>query len=283
MVQPSFNGRRVLILESRRARELALLVGTYGGEPIVAPAMREVPLESNTEAMAFADALDRGEFDMVVLLTGVGTRALVEVMERSRGGRDAFVAALGRTTIAARGPKPVAVLRELGLTPWLTAPEPNTWKELLAALDSRAGEKPLRGLRLAVQEYGASNPDLLAGLEARGASVTRVPVYRWALPEDLEPLRAGIRRLVAGDVDVVFLTTATQVVHVLEVAGAMGLRESVLAAVQRTVVASIGPTTSEELRGHGIFVDIEPSRPKMGFLAREAAEQSEALLKAKRP
>ena len=283
MVQPSFNSRRVLILESRRARELALLVGTYGGEPIVAPAMREVPLESNTEAMAFADALDRGEFDMVVLLTGVGTRALVEVMERSRGGRDAFVAALGRTTIAARGPKPVAALRELGLTPWLTAPEPNTWKELLAALDSRAGEKPLRGLRLAVQEYGASNPDLLAGLEARGASVTRVPVYRWALPEDLEPLRAGIRRLVAGDVDVVFLTTATQVVHVLEVAGAMGLRESVLAAVQRTVVASIGPTTSEELRGHGIFVDIEPSRPKMGFLAREAAEQSEALLKAKRP
>lgn len=283
MVQPSFNGRRVLILESRRARELALLVGTYGGEPIVAPAMREVPLESNTEAMAFADALDRGEFDMVVLLTGVGTRALVEVVERSRGGRDAFVAALGRTTIAARGPKPVAALRELGLTPWLTAPEPNTWKELLAALDSRAGDKPLRGLRLAVQEYGASNPDLLSGLEARGASVTRVPVYRWALPEDLEPLRAGIRRLVAGDVDVVFLTTATQVVHVLEVAGAMGLRESALAALQRTVVASIGPTTSEELRRHGISVDIEPSHPKMGFLAREAAEQSEALLTAKRP
>jgi uroporphyrinogen-III synthase len=279
---PDFQNLRVLVLESRRARELASLVATYGGRPVVAPSMREVPLASNTEALAFADAVGRGEVDLVVLLTGVGTRALVDVVERARGSREAFVAALGQTRIAARGPKPVAALRELGLQPWVTAPEPNTWRELLAALDARAAEFSLAGRRVAVQEYGASNPDLLAGLEARGARVTRVPVYRWALPEDLGPLEAGIRALAAGEIDVALFTTATQVVHLLEVARRLQLEEAVRAALARVVVASIGPTTSEELRQEGIAVDLEPSHAKMGVLAREAAERAPHLLRAKR-
>ena len=81
--------------------------------------MREVPLESNTEALAFADALERGEFDLVILLTGVGTRALLATVERVRGSRDRFVEALRRTKVVARGPKPVAVLRELQVPVWL--------------------------------------------------------------------------------------------------------------------------------------------------------------------
>jgi uroporphyrinogen-III synthase len=282
MTGPSFGGLRVLVLESRRARELASLVTTYGGHPIVAPSMREVPLESNAEALAFADALERDAFDLVVLLTGVGTRALLETVVAVRGSREAFVAALGRTKVAVRGPKPLAVLRELQLSAWVVAPEPNTWRELLAALDARQAETPLAGLRVAVQEYGASNPDLLAGLAARGAQVTRVPVYRWALPDDLAPLEAGIRALAAGEVDVALFTTATQVVHLRQVAGRMGLLPQVDSALARVVIASIGPTTSEELRQQGLEPDMEPSHPKMGFLAREAAERAADLLGTKR-
>ena len=37
--------------------------------------------------------------------------------------------------VVARGPKPVAALKELGISPVVTAPEPNTWRELLSALD----------------------------------------------------------------------------------------------------------------------------------------------------
>jgi len=279
---PSFENRRVLILESRRAREMAALVTTYGGQPITAPSMREVPLESNTEALAFADALERGEFDLVILLTGVGTRALVAVVEGVRGSREPFVEALRRTKVVARGPKPVVVLRELNVPVWLTAPEPNTWRELLAALDARQHEFPLSGLRVAVQEYGVSNPDLLAGLSARGARVTSVPVYQWALPEDLEPLRAACRALAAGEVDVALFTTATQVVHLLKVAETMGLKDGVMAGFGKVVVASIGPTTSDELRQHGMIPDFEPSHPKMGFLVREAAEGVADLLASKR-
>ena len=281
LTAPSFNNLRVLTLESRRGSEMATLISNYGGRPLSAPALREVPLESNPEALAFADGLVHDEFDLVILLTGVGTRALLAVVDKLRD-RSSFVAALSRTRVATRGPKPVAVLRELGITPWLTAPEPNTWRELLGALDSKVAEQPLQGARLAVQEYGVSNQQLLEGLRARGARVTTVPVYRWALPEDVEPLRVAARGVAGGTVDVALFTTATQVVHLLQVAQSIGLEPQVRDALASVAVASIGPTTSAELREQGIPIDIEASHPKMGFLVREAAEHAADVLRTKR-
>jgi uroporphyrinogen-III synthase len=276
---PSFQGLSVLVLESRRSVEMAALVTTYGGRPIVAPALREVPLESNPQALAFADALIRGQFDLVILLTGAGTRALLEVVAGA-GKRDEFVAALAETNVVPRGPKPLSVMRELGLPPWVIVPEPNTWRELLAAVDSRGS---IRDLDVAVQEYGVSNPDLVKGLESRGARVTSVPVYRWALPEDLGPLRAAVSSLARGEVVVALFTTGMQVVHLFQVAAMTRQDEAVRAALRRMVVASIGPTTSEELRQQQLPIDLEASHPKMGFLVREAAERSADLRRAKGP
>jgi uroporphyrinogen-III synthase len=281
VVSPSFNGLRVLSFESRRSTEMAALISNYGGQPISAPALREVPIESNSEAVAFADALTRGEIDLVILLTGVGTRALIALVEKTRD-RAAFVGALGRTRIAARGPKPVAALREVDLTPWVVAPEPNTWRELLAALDGRASEFRLQGARVAVQEYGASNPQLLDGLAERGAAVIRVPVYRYALPDDTTSLQDAARAVADGQIDVALFTTSMQVVHLLEIARQHNLEHAVRQRFQSMAVASIGPTTSEELREHGITIDIEASHPKMGFLVRDAAERAAAILRLKR-
>jgi len=279
-----FDGLRVLALESRRAAEIAKLIGTYGGRPKVAPSMREVPLESNKEALAFAAALLAGEFDVVIFLTGVGARALLGVVETIHK-RGEYIAALQRVKVVARGPKPVAALREIGIIPAITAPEPNTWHELLRALDD-AGKTPqgldLQGARVAVQEYGVSNPELLSGLRERGAIVTRVPVYQWALPHDVAPLRAAITAIVEGTVDVALFTTAVQAIHLFQVAAVMKLEEAVKNGLRRAVVASIGPTTSEELQRRGIRADLEPSHPKMGFLVKEASEQAAELLRRKR-
>jgi len=277
--KPDFQGLNVLVLESRRSREMATLVTTYGGRPVVAPALREVPIESNAKALAFADALIRDEFDVVVLLTGVGTRALLDVVGGA-GRREDFVAALGRTKVAVRGPKPLGVIRELGLPAWVTAPEPNTWRELLAALD--AAGTSLNGLRVAVQEYGVTNQEFIEGLEARGARVTSVPVYRWALPEDLKPLRAAVRLVVAGGIDVTIVTTAMQIVHLFQVADTMKQSEALRDGLGRVVMASIGPTSSEELRQQRLAIDLEASHPKMGVLVREAAEHAVDLLRTKR-
>ncbi len=274
----------MLALESRRAPELAKLISSYGGEPVVAPAMREVPLESNQETLAFAAALLAGEFDMVIFLTGVGARALLSVVETAYKRED-YIAALQRVNVVARGPKPVAVLRELGVTPAVTVPEPNTWRELLAALDEAGASREelrLRGARVAVQEYGVSNPELLSGLRERGASVRRVPVYQWAMPDDRAPLQAAVKALANEEIDTVLFTTSVQVAHLFQVAAEMKLEDPMRLGLSRTIVASIGPTTSEELQRRGIRADLEPSHPKMGFLVKEAAEQSEELLRRKR-
>jgi uroporphyrinogen-III synthase len=280
----SFDGLRVLSLESRRGPELAKLIATYGGESVVVPAMREVPLESNKDALAFAAVLFAGKFDMVIFLTGVGTRALLSVVETSYKRED-YIAALQSVKVVARGPKPVAALRELGITPAITAPEPNTWRELLRALDEAAASQEqlrLRGARVAVQEYGVSNPELLAGLRERGAVVTRVPIYQWALPEDIAPLQAAVNELAAGKIDVALFTTSVQVTHLFQIAAEMSLEEPMRQGLGRAIVASIGPTTSEELQRRGVRADFEPSHPKMGFLVKEAAEQCAELLRRKR-
>ncbi len=277
---PSFGGLRVLSLESRRATEMAALITTYGGVPTVAPSMREVPIGDNPAALTFADAVVRGDFDIVVLLTGVGTTALLDAIRADRPV-EPVIAALGRMRLAVRGPKPAAVLRALGLTPWLIAAEPNTWRELIAALDGQATEHPLRGTRVAVQEYGVTNVELVAALTTRGATVTNVPVYRWSLPEDTGPMERAVAALVAGVLDVSVFTTATQMIHLLQIAARTNQQAALLAALRRTVVASIGPTTSEELRRHGLEPDMEPSHPKFGVLVREAAERARGLLSAK--
>src|SRR5579864_8873181 len=152
----SFGGRQVLSLESRRAKEMAQLIRNQQGEPFVAPSMREAPLEQNEEAFRFAEKLFAGAFDMVVLLTGVGTRLLNQVLA-TRYPAARFAEALRGLTVVARGPKPVAVLREMNVQPAIVAPEPNTWREVLAATLGR----PERSI--AVQEYGRSNPELLDG------------------------------------------------------------------------------------------------------------------------
>ena len=280
MAHASFNGLRVLSLESRRAKEVEKLIRTYGGEPIVVPSMREVGLESNQQALEFASGILAGSYDLVIFMTGVGVRAMLEIVQ-TRFDREEFLTALRKVKIAARGAKPASVLRELKIPVDVTSEEPSTWHEVLQAIDAAYGDS-LRQMRVAVQEYGASNPELLAELSSRSRELTKVPVYQWALPEDLQPLRECVLGLLNGMVDVVLFMTAVQIIHLFRVAEQMGVHEQLREALRKTVVLSIGPTTSEELEHYGIEPDFEPSRPKMGFLVNEAAQYSSRLLEKKR-
>ena len=267
MAHASFDGLRVLSLESRRAKEVEKLIRTYGGQPFVVPFMREVKLESNHAALDFADRLMRGELDVVIFMTGVGVRALLEIVD-TRYERSSFLAALGKVKIVTRGAKPEAALRELKLRSVATAAEPTTWHELMIALQAYFGDS-LSTQRIALQEYGASNPELLAELTERSASVLKVPVYQWALPHDLQPLRECVHGIVHASVDVILFTTAVQVIHLMLIAQEMDQATELLAGLRSVVVVSVGPTTTAELLHYGITPDFEPSRPKMGFLVNE--------------
>ena len=223
----------------------------------------------------------RAKFDLVIFLTGVGVRALLDIAQ-TKYKREDFIEALRSVKIGARGPKPAAALRELKIPVAATAPEPNTWREMMHALEAEFGEQ-LSGMRVAVQEYGASNPEFLSELTVKCGEVTKVPVYQWTLPEDVGPLRECVLGVANGSVDVVLFMTAVQVIHLFQVAEEMGLARRVCApGLMSMVVVSIGPTTSEELAHYGITPDFEPSHPKMGFLVNEAAQYSGKILERKR-
>jgi uroporphyrinogen decarboxylase len=273
-----FNGLRVVSFESRRAKEIEKLIAYHGGVPIVAPSMREVPLSESTEALRFAEELFEGKFDVVILLTGVGTRTLADAIA-TKYPRERFIEALGNVTIVARGPKPVAALREMELKPDITVPEPNTWRDILSTIDN---ELSLHDSRVAVQEYGVSNKDLITGLSERGAIVTPVPVYRWALPEDIEPLKNAIRTISEDKADISLFTSSQQVNHLLQIGQSEGLEEFLRKGFNTVAIGSIGPTTTETLQAVGLAADYEPNSPKMGNLVREMARQGETLLRKKR-
>jgi uroporphyrinogen-III synthase len=281
MTGEGFGNLRVLSLESRRSREMGLLIANHHGQATVVASTREVPSGPNDEESAFAQGLIKGEFQVVIFMTGVGTRALAQAIEPSCP-RERLVEALTKVAVVARGPKPVAVLREFGVPTTLTVPEPNTWREILHALDQNAKAIPVKGTRVAVQEHGVPSRELYAGLEQRGAQVFPVPVYKWAPPEDAEPLRQAIRDLAGGKFDVVLFTSSVQVHHLFRFADEMGQHQEVVSGLRCAVVASIGPVTSETLREYGITPDLEPTHPKMGFLVKETAERSAELLQHKK-
>lgn len=277
--QCGFAGMTVAAFESRMATEMATLIARYGGKPVVGPSMQEIPLENNVEALDFGHRLLSGTIDVLILLTGVGVRTLLDVWN-TRFPWEAVKPALTRTTLVARGPKPTAVLKELGVKPHLVVPEPNTWEDVLHALDAFKPEG-LRRLNVGVQEYGLPNQDLVAGLVQRGATVTTVPVYRWSLPDDVAPLKKTLRSVLDGNVAVVCFTSAVQIDHVVDVLRVTNEVEAFRQALRNTIVASIGPMTSRRLRHYQFPVDVEPTHPKMGILLKEVSEQAGRLLQKK--
>lgn len=268
MSQNGFRGLTVLAFESRRSLEIAKLIENHGGKAMVVPAAREVPSACCAGLSKFAASLLARNLDVAIFLTGVGTRALAQAMESFCCCAE-FVAALGRVCVVARGPKPAAALRELGVPITWNVPEPNTWRELLRLLDEKG--VVLADRLVAVQEYGEPSQELLTGLALRGARTLTVHIYDWALPEDRAPLKNAILALQHGDIDVTLFTAAVQVNHLVQVADEMNARESLVSALNETTIASIGPVTSGQLRTYGIRVDLEPTHPKMGFLVGEAA------------
>lgn len=274
----SFGGLRVAAFESRRETEMTRLLESAGAVPFVSAAMREAPLEENQHLLDFAREVVAGRYDIFVLTTGVGFRLILRSLE-SHDMSGPFIEALRYITTIARGPKPVAALRQAGVQATIKIGEPNTWRDILAAC--RDGRVKVDRKRVAVQEYGLPNQQLVQGLEALGARVDSVPVYEWRLPEDLGPLERNIARIIDGESDVVLFTSSRQVVHVLMVAQRLGVEQQFRAAFRRLVVGSIGPTTSETLADCGFGVDLEPAHARLGQLVLEAAARAPGLVQGK--
>ncbi len=276
--EADFKGFHIASLESRRADDMARLISRSGGVAHVSPSMREVPIEPNRGAIDFAYRLMTGHISIVILMTGVGFRYLLRAIERHLD-QQRFLDSLSDVVTICRGPKPAAAMREVGLTPTYRVPEPNTWREMLQTIDANVS---IANQIVGVQEYGVTNASLVAGLEARGATVEPVRVYGWEFPEETGPLEENVRALAAGERDMLLLTSAHQVVNMLRMAETLDIVDQLRDGLYRTVIASIGPTTTQMLEECDIHVDMEPGHPKMGHLVTESAQKGVALIEAKK-
>lgn len=267
--RPSFGSATVAAFESRQCDAMEKLIRKYEGVPSVSPSMQECPLDVKPGGVLnqFAGQLLTGEIDTVIVMTGVGFRYLLDQLAQSYPQQQLLDFLSDITTIA-RGPKPVAAMHQVGLAVDHKVHHPHTWRQILETVDQQG---LANNRSIAILEYGETNTSLIAGLEARGATVLPVTIYRWQLPDDIEPLRENIRKIIAGEIDLAMFTSAQQVVHLLQVAEQDQQKSALLAALRKSVVASIGPTTSERLLEMDLPVHLEPEQGKMAKLVSAAA------------
>jgi uroporphyrinogen-III synthase len=255
------NGQTVAILESRLGEQLAELIAKRGGKPVRAPALAEIP---DVDPRFIAELIRDWQATpakAAIFQTGVGTHALFKTTD-GLGLTETLLALLAATTVVVRGPKPTGALRSRGVRIDLSAKDPFTTAEVLAELDAL----PLEGERVVVQRYGAPNPDLEHGLQAKGASVIEIPTYRWALPEDTRPMAELIAALQRHEIASVVFTSASQVHNLFGFAQARDEAGSLAANLNATLVASIGPVSTAALSHFGVKAALEASPPKLGPL-----------------
>ena len=254
-------GKTVAILEARSGAQLAELVRRRGGTPVLAPALSEQPDMDRAFIAAFVEGLESRPAVAAIFQTGVGTRALFEATD-GLGLTEKLLSLLVAMRVVVRGPKPTVALRARGVRIDLSATDPFTTIEVLAALR----EVPIEGGRVVVQRYGATNERLEEALRVRKAEAVEVPTYRWALPADTAPLVALMDSLDAHRIDATVFTSASQAQNLFGFAATLGRRASLAANLNATLVASVGPVCSAALKELGVHVDVEPSPPKMGPL-----------------
>jgi len=251
------------------------LILREGGVPFVAPSVKEEAVDGTGTALRFIEQMEAGAYDMVICMTGVGLTVLRDTCATIMP-IDRLTAALQRATIVSRGPKPVGPLRALGVQVDLIIPEPNTWREIVSAVAERQER------RIAVQEYGRLNTPLHTALQELGATVEPVALYRWELPDDLQPLRQAVARIAGCGCDVVLFTSSVQLENLLTIARTMGLEPDVRKALRdQLVVGSIGPVMNDALTAEGIPPDVIPRHPKMWALVKAAAEEAAGVIAAK--
>ena len=273
MAEP-LKGRTVAIVEHRYSREMQTLFERLGARVHACPMILEQPVEDKTEVRRFINSVIAGAMHFVIFMTGVGARTLAAEAE-SIGLRQQLLDALQQTTVVVRGPKPVKALRELRVRIDVV-PEVPTSEGVIEALRHH----DVRGKRVGIQLYGVTNPQLVEGIQAMGAEVFPVEVYRYGEASNSNEVRAFIDTLRSGNIDVIAFTSAPQVRALFRASDKLGLRSALSEKLRdRTLIASIGEVTNAALLAEaGLHPAIVPEDPKMGALVRAVSEYYESQL-----
>jgi len=261
------DGYRIGITSSRRADDLANLLARQGAAVESAPALRTLSCTDDVQLRDATVACIGRPPHLLIANTGVGMQGWFDAAaEWGMGAK--LIASLAGCEILARGPKAVGAVRAAGLREsWVSQGE--SLDDILAHLRSR----DLAGVRIVLQQHGTSTSAVVAALERQGAEVTVVTVYRCLPAADQAPLFRLVDLIADRDLDAVVFTAAAAIAVLMDVAAAAGRKQEVLEAFRGPViVACVGPVTAEAFGHWGVSV-IQPSRSRLGALAREIAEQ----------
>lgn len=265
---PELCGFAVGVTADRRADEQSLMLSRMGFDVVRGPAIRTLPVADDVRLRTVTESIIARPPDYVVANTGVGVRSWLG-MAASWGLEAELREALSTARIAARGPKAAGAIQIAGLEVWWRARN-----EQLASVAERLLEKSVEGKRIAVQLHGDGQQGIAGVLRAAGAEVTEVPVYRWTLPEDARPAQALIEQCCARRIDAVTFTAGPAVKNLLHLAGAIGRREELLAALNGPVLtACVGPVCAGIAREEGVVDTVVPEHWRLGSLVRLVADQ----------
>jgi len=251
----ALQGRRIAIPETREQQLLAKLLRNRGAQVIEVPLVSILDAPNPEPVLRWIERFMATPPDLLVLLTGEGLRRLLSLCDK-HGLREAFVATLGHVPILTRGPKPERVLRDLGLAATHPAAAPTT-DGVITTLQTLS----LQGRRVGVQLYGEEpNLKLIEALRAAGAEPEPVAPYVYADKEADERVRALLRALAGGEIEVLAFTSQPQLKRLQEVARKYGQEADLDAGLRRTVLAAVGPVVRDQLEQAGYPVAIMPER-----------------------
>lgn len=259
-------GFTVAVTADRRADEQIKLLQGRGAECIHGPVIKTHALGSEEELRAATEEVLRGPLELVVLTTGLGVRGWLEAADAIQLG-DVLRQRFDDVDLYARGPKANGALTTAGLSVTWTAPNAR-YEDIIDALS----ERDVRGSRIAVQLDGAGAVGLCDRLEAIGAEVIRVPVYRWSMPEDTGPAERVIRAVVERRVDAVTFTAKPAVENFLEIGDFLGVGDDLAEALADDVVPfCVGPVCATGLTDDDLATPIVPEKHRLGAMVQQVA------------
>lgn len=257
-------GRTIALAEGRQIEDLALLLEKEGASTARYPLVQMTDASDTAAVMAWLKDLCAGRFDWLLLMTGEAVRHLLGFAERA-GLREEYVAALGKTRIITRGPKPGHALRALGVTARETAPAPTT-----AGVIEALRIEPLQGKTVAYTLTGGPNSALQDFLQQAGADPRPVLSYVYAPATDTDRVMQLIHGLAEGGFDAIVFTSSPQVDRLFDVAAQQGCEDVLRRGLERTSVAAVGPVVAATLREKQIDVNVCPSQ---GFVMKNLVQQ----------
>jgi uroporphyrinogen-III synthase len=275
MTEPDWaplTGFRVAVTSARRSEELSALLTRRGADVTSAAAIAMVPLPDDDELRTNTEALIASPPDIVIATTGIGLRGWIAAAD-GWGLAHELTAALSKARIVSRGPKATGALRAAGL-PEEWSPESESSRELLHYLL----EGGIVGMRIAVQLHGATDewdpfPEFLDELQAAGAEVVPIRVYRWHPAPRGGAFDQLVTAIADQRFDAVSFTSAPAVAATLMRAAELGVEDSLLHALRTTVHAMcVGPVTARPLVRLGVPTSA-PERMRLGALARHITDE----------